>query len=304
MDDILIVLTIDDFLKLPQWNETVSPAQKSIEKPDAKIAKSIEKKEKWARVKVQLKRAEEGTNPKPLNKTTTSHLNDTTRNVAAVLWLTNAEKEVVDLSKNTRIPTPPVNTIQPSAHVENGDTQENVDAHSFHSGRDEENDEDTVAHRFVPDLGLYNDLRICSFRACKELVSHLATPAEDEFLSGLSNVEVVRRAYHLLGRGVLAQEELSRLRNDLQREMQGNDGLSKKLALLESVHSSCPDRERELMNNLKDMEKKRDVWRQTVSDQEERIKKLEEVIEPKSKQLTDVEGRIRVLENEKTALVA
>ncbi|GKG43870.1 hypothetical protein Tco_0482963, partial [Tanacetum coccineum] len=47
--------------------------------------------------------------------------------LAVVLWLTNAEKEVVDLSKNTRIPTPPVNTIQPSAHVENGDTQENVD---------------------------------------------------------------------------------------------------------------------------------------------------------------------------------
>ncbi|GJU75069.1 hypothetical protein Tco_1272139 [Tanacetum coccineum] len=49
---------------------------------------------------------------------------------------------------------------------------------------------------------------ICTFRACKELVTHLATPAEDEFLQSLSNVEVVRRAYELLGRCVLSQGEL------------------------------------------------------------------------------------------------
>ncbi|GJS73114.1 hypothetical protein Tco_0705955 [Tanacetum coccineum] len=82
--------------------------------------------------------------------------------------------------------------------------------------------------------------------------------------------------------------------------MQANDGLSKKLVLLDIVHSCCPDRERELMDIFKDMEKEKDDWRQTALDQVERIKKLEEVIEPKSKQLTNVEGRIQVLENEKT----
>ncbi|GJW47533.1 hypothetical protein Tco_0079179 [Tanacetum coccineum] len=94
--------------------------------------------------------------------------------------------------------------------------------------------------------GLRNDLRICSFRSCKELFSHLATPAKEE----------------------------------------------------------CPDMEKELMDKLKDMEKERDDWRQTTSDQVERIKKLEEVIEPKSNQLSDTEGWIQVLKNEKTVLVA
>ncbi|GKC93056.1 hypothetical protein Tco_1158498 [Tanacetum coccineum] len=49
--------------------------------------------------------------------------------------------------------------------------------------------------------------------------------------------------------------------------MQANDGLSKKLALLESVHSNFLDRERELMDRLKDVEKERDDWRQTDSKQ-------------------------------------
>ncbi|GJU59307.1 hypothetical protein Tco_1237073, partial [Tanacetum coccineum] len=53
-------------------------------------------------------------------------------------------------------------------------------------------------------------------------------------------------------------EELNCLRNDLQWEMQANGGLSKKLALLENAHSGCPDKESELMDRLKDIEKERD----------------------------------------------
>ncbi|GJS79361.1 hypothetical protein Tco_0729242 [Tanacetum coccineum] len=92
-------------------------------------------------------------------------------------------------------------------------------------------------------LGLRNDLRVCSYRACKVLVSHLATPVEDEFLSGLSNIEVVRPAYQSLGQGLLAQEQV------------------------------------------------------------EKIKKLEDILEPKSKQLADAEERVQLLEGEKTKLV-
>ncbi|GJS45414.1 hypothetical protein Tco_0595535 [Tanacetum coccineum] len=150
--------------------------------------------------------------------------------------------------------------------------------HFFYFSHHEDNDEDVVDHRFVPDWGFRNYLRICSFRAYKELISHLATFAEDEVLSGFSNIEMVRHAYQSLGRCLLSQgellkrheqlnsdnvalcnrsdtqlEELSHLINDLQSEMQANDGLSKKLVLLESVHSGCPDRERELMD--------RRIWR-------------------------------------------
>ncbi|GJR84617.1 hypothetical protein Tco_0155402 [Tanacetum coccineum] len=119
--------------------------------------------------------------------------------------------------------------------------------------------------------------------ACKELISHLATPIEEEFLGGLSNVEVVRRAYQSLGRCVLSQgellkrheklnrnyvdlrnhsdtqlEELNRLRTDLQRQMQTNDGLSKQFVLLDKAHLSCPNKEKGLMDKLRDMEKEGD----------------------------------------------
>ncbi|GKF57124.1 hypothetical protein Tco_0170661 [Tanacetum coccineum] len=102
----------------------------------------------------------------------------------------------------------------------------------------------------MPNWGLRYYLHICTFRACKELVSHLATPAEEEFLGNLSNVKVVSRAYQSLGQCVLSQGELlkrhkqinldyvdmcnrsdahlvelDRLRTDLQREMQANDVL-------------------------------------------------------------------------------
>ncbi|GKF84307.1 hypothetical protein Tco_0249205, partial [Tanacetum coccineum] len=106
--------------------------------------------------------------------------------------------EVVNLSESTQIPTPPANIIQPEKPVEHGDTQDRVvfsDANSFHSKNDVEDDGDATTHRFVPKWELRDDLRNCSFRACKELVSHLATSAEDEFLCSLSNVEIIRRAY-------------------------------------------------------------------------------------------------------------
>ncbi|GKE64101.1 hypothetical protein Tco_1518262 [Tanacetum coccineum] len=159
---------------------------------------------------------------------------------------TNFEKEVVDLS-----------------------------AHSFHSTHHEDTKEDV---------------------------------ADQEFWGSLSNVEVVRCVYQSLGQCVLSQGELlkrheqlnhdyvdmcnrsdanlvelDRLRTDLQKEMQANNGLSKKFTLLDSVHSTCSERERELMDGLKDMDKERDDGRQTTSEQVERIRSLEEILEPKSK---------------------
>nr|GEY01288.1 hypothetical protein [Tanacetum cinerariifolium] len=331
------LLTMDDFLKLSVWNGTVmskgdlipedqcppvhttpplavgklisenSPAQRSIEKPNAKIAKVRGMKEKLARAKVQ-KRSGEGSsvaprnkrackvyetarsnsretisvtpihqaNPKPLNETTTSHLKDTTGNPAAELRQTNVKKEVVDLSKILAFPrlmSTQLNHQRKSSMVIPMITCSFLMVSSYPSLP--YNDEDVVDHQFAPDLGLRDDLRICSFRACKELISYLATLVEDEVLSGFSNIEVVRHAYQSLGRCVLSQgkilkrheqlnsdhmalcnrsdtqlEELSRLRNDLQSEMQANDVLSKKLFLLESVHLGCPDRERDRMRKI------------------------------------------------------
>nr|GEX87450.1 hypothetical protein [Tanacetum cinerariifolium] len=77
-------------------------------------------------------------------------------------------------------------------------------------------------------------------------------------------------------------QELNRLRNDLQRDVQSNGGLTKQLTLLEIVHAGCSSKERELMDRLKDMEKESDDGRKTASKQVEKIKKLEEAIKPKS----------------------
>nr|GEY54255.1 hypothetical protein [Tanacetum cinerariifolium] len=173
-------------------------------------------------------------------------------------------------------PPRPNRRVQPSTHAKHDDIQENVvvsDAHSIHSGHDEGNDKDTVVHRFGP----------CFFRACKELVTHLATLDEEEFLSGLLNVELNKEYVDLCNRSDTQLEELNRLRNDLQRILQASDGLSKKLVLLENAHSYYTHRERELMDRLKGMEIKRDEWRQIASEQVEKIKKLEDPPEPKSK---------------------
>ncbi|GJT86913.1 hypothetical protein Tco_1068630 [Tanacetum coccineum] len=202
-----------------------SAFQKNLEKPNSKIVMAREKKDQQNLAKAQAKRArKEGSeapqkkrkvhknpdlnrssseknlsptplhhaNPKNVGDPLTVVLNDAARAAA------NVEKEVVDLSTN-----------------------------SFHSAHHEDTEEGTVDHRFMSNWGLRDDLRICTFRVCKELVSHLATPAEEEVLGNLTNVKVI-----------------------------------------------------------------------------DRIKGLEEALAPKSVQLAMVEGKVKVLEDEKVVLLA
>ncbi|GJZ06695.1 hypothetical protein Tco_0540488 [Tanacetum coccineum] len=208
---------------------------KNLEKPNPKITVAKEKNKAKALAKLQAKRAREGASEAPRKK----------RKVRP-----NQEPDLSG-SEKTLSPTP------------------------LHQAAPQNEEEPATAN-----TGLRDDLRICTFRACKELVSHLETPAEEEFLGNLTNAEVMSRAYQSLGQYVLSQGELLKrhkqlnhdyvdlrnrsdvrlvelncLRNSLQNEMQANDGLNKRLALLDSAHSSCLDRERELMDMLKDMEK-------------------------------------------------
>nr|GEW94788.1 zinc finger BED domain-containing protein RICESLEEPER 2-like [Tanacetum cinerariifolium] len=163
------------------------------------------------------------------------------------------------------------------------------DAHSFRSLHDEDNDTDADDHRYILNWGLRDDLCNCSYRACEEMISHLATPPENEVLNSLTNYEVLRRTYQ----SDVQLEELNRLRSNCVRGRQFNEGLSKNLVLLESAHGQCSDRERDLSDRLKDMKREQDEWRQTSSDQVEKIKKLERDLGPKSKQLSDAEERVR-----------
>ncbi|GKE66411.1 hypothetical protein Tco_1520572 [Tanacetum coccineum] len=133
-----------------------------------------------------------------------------------------------------------------------------------------------VNNRYVPNWGLRNDLRVCTFCACRELVSHLATPAEDEFLGNLSNVKVVSRAYQTLGQSVLAQGELLKRHEQLNHDYV--DLANRNDAILMDAHSECPSREKDLLDMVKDLERERDEWRETSSGQVERIRGLKEKV--------------------------
>nr|GEV50239.1 hypothetical protein [Tanacetum cinerariifolium] len=153
------------------------------------------------------------------------------------------EKEVVDLSDAS---TPPTTAIQLSPQPERTAS----DALSFHFSGHEDTYDGSADHRFMPNLGLYEDLRICTHEHLNHDYVDLCNCSE---------------AYLM---------ELGRLRTSLQREMQANDGLTKRLALLDSAHYLCADRERELVDRLKDIKTERDDWRRTASDQE-RVRELE-----------------------------
>ncbi|GJR82816.1 hypothetical protein Tco_0153601 [Tanacetum coccineum] len=109
---------------------------------------------------------------------------------------------VLSRSENTRDPTPPINLVQDEEHVEQGDTQEHL-VFSDGLGRSR---------------GLRDDLVFFSYRACKELVSHLATLAKYKILSSLTNCEVVRRTYQSLGWSIRSQSELLKRHEQLNRD--------------------------------------------------------------------------------------
>ncbi|GJR63396.1 hypothetical protein Tco_1505558 [Tanacetum coccineum] len=178
----------------------LTPFQKNLEKPNPKIAAAHEKKYQLNLARTEAKRVSAEAAPEAAKKPAT------------------VEKEVVDLSGNTRASTPP-------------------------GGEDD------------------------------PLISHLATPVEDEFLGALSNVK-------------------------------DNEGLVNKLALLENDHSGCESMEKELTDGLKDLEKGRDEWQATASNHVEQIRSLEKDIEHKTHPLEIAEEKIRILKDEKLALSA
>ncbi|GJZ84889.1 hypothetical protein Tco_0650228 [Tanacetum coccineum] len=101
-----------------------------------------------------------------LGKTTTAVPNDTAENA------TNFEKEVVDLSGNTRMTTSPVVLIHFTLLTMNYQRGVLLNPHLCQT------------------RGFVMISVFATFSPCKELVSHLATLAEEEFWGSLSNVEV------------------------------------------------------------------------------------------------------------------
>ncbi|GKC46269.1 hypothetical protein Tco_1063991 [Tanacetum coccineum] len=201
------VIDMDAFLKLPVWTKTIVSKGDPI--PKDQLPKLYTTLPLANLVKLQAKHAGEGASEAPRKKRKVrknqepnhSCLEDTlspiplhhaapnnaegtatATPVGPIGDATNVEREVVDLSGNTRVSTLPSIVIQPLPHPEHIDS----DAHSFHSSYHEGIEDGLEDHQFVPNWGLRDDLRICTFRACKELV----TPAEEEFLGNFTNVEI------------------------------------------------------------------------------------------------------------------
>ncbi|GJY84914.1 hypothetical protein Tco_0498940 [Tanacetum coccineum] len=317
------VISMDTFLKLPTWIETVvskgdpipedqrpkprvtpplpvgfklpelTAFQKNLEKPNPKIVAAREKKEQLNLAKAEAKRVGTGGVEGPRKKQRVQKQSEPTQSgsketlsatplhqaipeaakkpVAVIAPEVTkdgsyVEKEVVDLSGNTRVSTPLAVAHHPSPLKHHG-ANENIDLDG--------NEDELVSKRYVPNWGLRNDLCVCTYRACRELISHLATPTEDEFLASLSNAKVISRAYQTLGESAVAQGEL------LKRH-----------------------EEKELLDRVKDLERERDEWRETASDQVEKIRCLEKDLELRTQQLVAAEERVGVLEGEKLAFLA
>nr|GEY99542.1 hypothetical protein [Tanacetum cinerariifolium] len=240
------VIDMDTFLKLPTWTGTVVSS-----------GDPILEDQPWR-----------GLTPKSLLLETRRNSRALLRQKPNVLVLEvlrvqrRNERGVVDLSGNTRVPTLSAAANQPLPHIEHHDIHDNksFDAHSSQSSH-QGNEDELVDHRYVPNWGLCDDVYVCTFCACRELISHLATLAEDEFSGNLSNVENHNDAYSV---------ELEHLREGV-------------------------------VGYGEDLERERDAWRETASDEVEKIWSLEKDLEPRTQQLMVAEEKIGVLERDKLA---
>nr|GEW01137.1 hypothetical protein [Tanacetum cinerariifolium] len=247
------LISVDTFLKLPTWTGTIvskgdpipedqrlkprvtppllegfkipnlTAFQRNVEMPNTKIVVAREKKERQSLARAEAKRA----------------------GVGHAGGGPHVEKEVVDLSGNTRVSTSPATANEPSPPLGHHDADENPD----------------------PDI------------------NHVATPAEDEFLGTLSNAELNHDYVDLRNRHDTDLAELECLRSGLGKVNQDKDEITKKFTLLDNAHSKCTSRERELLDMVKELERERDEWRATASDQVEQIRHLERDLEPKTQKL-------------------
>ena len=155
-----------------------------------------------------------------------------------------------------------------------------------------------------------------SFRACREMLNHLATPAEEEAISGLNNNQLARQVYINSGSGVVLQAELLQRFSQLNRDHReltevhmGCGDLSEKLKeveeerdagvakfdkLLKEFHaledevSAASTRQEGLVEQLEEMEKDKNEWRSTASSQAARIKELEKQLADRSAEVNEL----------------
>ncbi|GJZ08656.1 hypothetical protein Tco_0542939 [Tanacetum coccineum] len=238
--------------------------QLNTKKPDQKIFESMEKKEKQALIKIKAKRADESRvdGPNKKKKKTRKDVRSKSEKTISLEPLHKsyefkkrtegrygstkkyAKIPVVDLSDPTKDKSPPLNEmVQKSTSIGHANSQPDHEnpsgANSSHSASGHHFDDDAAIGLFVPNWRFQNNLRICSYYASRELLSNLATLAEDVVLSELSNYKVNHGYLDLVnlheGCHALA-DRLSEFGNAYERQLQLYEGLSKKFQLLENAH--------------------------------------------------------------------
>nr|GEV78402.1 hypothetical protein [Tanacetum cinerariifolium] len=321
-DQDINVISMDTFLKLPTWTETIvskgdpipedqrpkprvtpplpegsnipnlTAFQRSVEMPNTKIAAAREKKEKQSLARAEAKcpgagqAGSQGRNGRFRNK---------------MSQISPDQSRLCLLAPFVKLILKPLRSLLPSFLSKlPGGTACRKGAQSHQSSYQ---GHELVDNRYVPNWELQNDLRVCTYRAYQELVNHVTTPAEDEFLGTLSNAKVFSRAYQTLRQSIVAQgellkrheqlnhdyvdlrnrhdtdlAELERLRSGLHKANQDKDEITKKFTLLDNAHSECTSREKELLD-MRDLE-------------------------PKTQQLMAAEEKVKMLEHKRLALSA
>lgn len=162
-----------------------------------------------------------------------------------------------------------------------------------------------------------------SFRACREMLDNLTTPAEQEAISGLNNNQLVRQVYINSGSGVVLQAEVLRRFSQLNRdhrelteahigcgdlsgklkeaEEERDAGVAKFDKLLQEFHtledevSAASTRQEGLVEQLEEMEKNRNVWQSTASSQAAKIRELKGQLSKKSAEFSQLQEQNKQL---------
>nr|GEU37366.1 hypothetical protein [Tanacetum cinerariifolium] len=228
---ILILITMEDFLNLHDWNRTLVSKGDPIPDNEYPLVRTTAPLPVGSVISGTISVA-------PINHSIPKPLNETDGYKGK-----KVETSIVNLSNHTRDPTPPL-----------------VDK--------------TLEDQFIQENDQTRNADLLD---------------ENEVLRSLTNYEVVRRTYQSFRRSILSQaellrrfeqlnrdhldlynrsevhtNELNRLRSDFQMERWSNNGSSKKLVLLESTHAQSSDKERELSDRQKDMERESDELRKLL----------------------------------------
>nr|GEW71251.1 hypothetical protein [Tanacetum cinerariifolium] len=270
------VINMGTFLKLPTWNwdyqkkERQSLARAEAKRAGVEHAGGSRKKRK---VQKQNEPTQFGSEETFSASTIRQAYPEAVKKPATIIPLEvsqrgpHVEKEVVDLSGNTRVSTPLVTANQPSPPFGHHDAGGNPDPDT-QSHQSSYQGHELVDNRYVPS-GNFEMI----------FVSVPIVPAESWLIMSLPLLRMSFWLNHdyvdLRNRRDTDLAELERLRSGLRKANQDKDEITKKFTLLDNDHSKCTSREKELLDMIRHLERDLELKTQKLMAAEEKVKILE-----------------------------